>query len=935
MMSSKDKSSTEENSAFIKEMLFNENFIKNINSLSKAILEFYKVSKNIYTNKELLINFGKKEINIDELTRNNKINEKSENFKINVRELIKTLKEIFNKLEINNKSQQINLSNFFEDAKIIFKRLRENRQEIISIMKHPSISYTKKNISEQKLMNIIRKRRANTIDPKNKNNLINSCINLDLKDFQNNNQNVLTEENGMEKLYEKNTRGKSKPNLFFVDEYSPDMNYLNTLPDFPKNNTQRNILNFNKKELEVQKLIQQNRILSMELAKYKSFINDGMNNKNMYNMNNFKKINIFIKDKDKDISQLKQEKYQTNNRYQKEVNKHNTEIVQLNQENEQIKTNSYISSNNSKSDFEKSIIRKMNKLMQENKQLKDNIEELKMRYVHSYVHSEFNMNVDNYLLKNDNLGENKTFLNKIIILEKKLNQKQKENTELSSKLINLKKKYEDKISVLSKKYNELTNNLINNQNKLINLQKESLNKNVIKDSLQHQSIKDTNGMQNLNSNENLDKIKKEYENKISTINKKVKELELIIEKVKKSESELNKQLSTLKKQIMEKDRKIKQLNYQIEELKSELLTKQAENQILSDNITNLELQNQNNDNINNNDILNKELIKEKDINNNLTEELNKIKQNNIILQNKLLSKEKKLTNLSIINNELEMREKEIEILKNENSSLKFENEQFKFKNNELKECFLNEENKNYIMQKNENEGLKQMIEKMQKEREKDDNELNMYKRENEKIKNQLIRLSKTLPEEYNELQKQYKSLEGKYLNLKNKNPNNQTSKNTKSEEKNEDKKDKELLEAKKEIEQLKKKNVELFTQLEDKEINKNFYDNRSEDANKSNYEEEFDLRKMAKGARDKNRSQDVNIDYPGLQNYKEKVRELEFYYNSLENLVKKLLLTIQCNPKNKTYVNELCKIVGFDSETTNKIITNKNKNFILGLFSKQ
>ena len=934
-MSSKDKTFTEENSSVIKEMLFNEKFIKNINSLSKAILEFYKVSKNIYTNKELLINFGKKEINIDELTRNNKINEKPENMKINVRELIKTLNEIFIKLEINNKSQQINLSNFFEDAKIIFKRLRENRQEIISKMKQPSISCAKKNLSERGLTNIFKKKRANTIDDRNKCDLVNSCINLDLKDFQNSNQNILTEENGMKKLYGKNTRGKSKPNLFLVDEYSPDMNYLNTLPDFPKNNTQRNILNFNKEEFEIQKLIMQNKKLSMELAKYKSFINDGMNNKNMYNMNNFKKINIFIKDKDKDISQLKQEKYQTNNRYQKEVNKHNTEIVQLNQENEQIKTNSYISSNNSKSDFEKSIIQKMNKLMQENKQLKDNIEELKMRYVHSYVHSEFNMNVDNYLLKNDNLGENKTFLNKIIILEKKLNQKQKENTELSSKLINLKKKYEDKISVLSKKYNELTNNLINNQNKLINLQKESLNKNVIKDSLQHQSIKDTNGMQNLNSNENLDKIKKEYENKISTINKKVKELELIIEKVKKSESELNKQLSTLKKQIMEKDRKIKQLNYQIEELKSELLTKQAENQILSDNITNLELQNQNNDNINNNDILNKELIKEKDINNNLTEELNKIKQNNIILQNKLLSKEKKLTNLSIINNELDMREKEIEILKNENSSLKFENEQFKFKNNELKECFLNEENKNYIMQKNENEGLKQMIEKMQKEREKDDNELNMYKRENEKIKNQLIRLSKTLPEEYNELQKQYKSLETKYLNLKNKNPNNQTSKNTKSEEKNEDKKDKELLEAKKEIEQLKKKNVELFTQLEDKEINKNFYDNRSEDANKSNYEEEFDLRKMAKGARDKNRSQDVNIDYPGLQNYKEKVRELEFYYNSLENLVKKLLLTIQCNPKNKTYVNELCKIVGFDSETTNKIITNKNKNFILGLFSKQ
>ena len=345
-MSSKDKTFTEENSSVIKEMLFNEKFIKNINSLSKAILEFYKVSKNIYTNKELLINFGKKEINIHELTRNNKINEKPENMKTNVRELIKTLNEIFNKLEINNKSQQINLSNFFEDAKIIFKSLRENRQEIISKMKQPSISCAKKNLSEQKLTNIFKKKRANTIDARNKNNLVNSYINLELKDFQNlntkfqnNNQNILTEENGMKKLYGKKTRGKSKPNLFLVDEYSPDMNYLNTLPDFPKNNTQRNILNFNKKEFEIQKLIMQNKKLSMELAKYKSFINDGMNNKNMYNMNNFKKINIFIKDKDKDISQLKQEKYQTNSRYQKEVNKQNTEIVQLNQENEQIKTN--------------------------------------------------------------------------------------------------------------------------------------------------------------------------------------------------------------------------------------------------------------------------------------------------------------------------------------------------------------------------------------------------------------------------------------------------------------------------------------------------------------------------------------------------------------------------------------------------------------------
>ena len=125
--------------------------------------------------------------------------------------------------------------------------------------------------------------------------------------------------------------------------------------------------------------------------------------------------------------------------------------------------------------------------------------------------------------------------------------------------------------------------------------------------------------------------------------------------------------------------------------------------------------------------------------------------------------------------------------------------------------------------------------------------------------------------------------------------------------------------------------MELVKQLEAKEINKNSFDNKSEQ-NISNYEEEFDLRKMAKGAKEKNRSQDINIDYPGIQAIKEKYRELDFYYNSLENLVKKLLLNIHCNPKNKVYITELCKLVKFDLETTNRIIMNKNKNFLLGIF---
>ena len=189
-----------------------------------------------------------------------------------------------------------------------------------------------------------------------------------------------------------------------------------------------------------------------------------------------------------------------------------------------------------------------------------------------------------------------------------------------------------------------------------------------------------------------------------------------------------------------------------------------------------------------------------------------------------------------------------------------------------------------------------------------------------------------LSNEYTELQKQYDELESRYKkSLKNENKipksNSNNTTTTYDEIANE------LKKVKKQNEEIRKKNVELISQLEEKEIKHN-YDNKSEDGYKSNYEEEFDLRKMAKGAKEKNRSQDINIDYPGIQVIKERYRELDFYYNSLETLVKKLLLNIQVGPKNKTYVNELCKIVGFDLETTNKILNNKNNKKLLGLFQK-
>ena len=94
---------------------------------------------------------------------------------------------------------------------------------------------------------------------------------------------------------------------------------------------------------------------------------------------------------------------------------------------------------------------------------------------------------------------------------------------------------------------------------------------------------------------------------------------------------------------------------------------------------------------------------------------------------------------------------------------------------------------------------------------------------------------------------------------------------------------------------LQKNNRDLQFKLEEKQVEKELSGYRTEDVNFSNYEEEFDLKKMVNGARDKNRSEDINIDYPGVQGIKDKYRELTQNMNMLEEQVKILLSNINCS----------------------------------------
>ncbi len=122
------------------------------------------------------------------------------------------------------------------------------------------------------------------------------------------------------------------------------------------------------------------------------------------------------------------------------------------------------------------------------------------------------------------------------------------------------------------------------------------------------------------------------------------------------------------------------------------------------------------------------------------------------------------------------------------------------------------------------------------------------------------------------------------------------------------------------MKKLKKKNASLISRIEFKSLKRSsFFEHKTEIEKYSIWEEEFDLKKMAKGAREKNRSFDMYIDNPFYQTMKDKYRELDYNYNILQYLIEKLLGKININNDNGKTVIGICKILKIDFEKIVKI----------------
>ena len=990
----------------LNEDFLNDDFVKNINTLSDSIKEYYKVTKNTNQNKTILLNAIEKKLNESESISNILFSENNEDYN-NVQsynEVSKKIIEFFIKLKENINSDQRNLFSFFEDAKIIFKKLKDYRQEYIqNKIKKQRFSCSFKEKNKNMSPNIYHK--INNIQ----NQYQNSEINFKNFEIQKNRVYPLTNRIEINNNFDK----QNLRTMIQKENISDDSNKMNKTSDskqIKKYTDNNKFLNEIEKLKNINKKYEFNiRRLNLDLKKYQSELeilkkarsfNNILSKTNEENDNNQIIQDELSINKDKIISSLKSEIEKNNKKYSDLFNNYR----KLQEENKRLQIKNGPNNN---------IYNKLNNLIKENIKLKNNIELLRTNAPNNNSQSDLNykLNVKKFELDYNNknyIKEIDALKKKILLVEKNLADEQLKNKELKNENNMLKNKHELEKQQLSKRNVDLSTKLINKQNELLILQKDILGKtkeienlkislnsidsqnnqmliesiktifeqenNSVKNSVNrpwnnlneslnrilenyknenqelkinfHEKIKyyqeqlksaknellekiQTNTENDIKNKKQINDIKNDYDKKMEEVNNKNKIIDHYLNLYQEVNNNLMNRLCQTNQKVSAKDMKIIQLQEENQQLKEKI--EELYNLKDSNNLNNIDLKIKE-ENIN----LIKKLDEQKQTNEKLKEELKVISNEHNIYQKRLLSLGVKFIGeheFKISKDEaFERLNDEIEQLKGQNETLKDMIEtltkDFLSKNKEKKEN--NEKYDDEVLKKqyDELEGLKQKTYKYINEQGNNGDEMNILKKENEKLTKQIMKFSN----EYTELQKQYDELENRYkFSLKNENkiPNSNSNITTTTY----DEIANELKKVKKENEQIRKKNLELISQLEEKEI-KHDYDNKSEDGYKSNYEEEFDLRKMAKGAKEKNRSQDINIDYPGIQAIKEKYRELDFYYNSLETLVKKLLLNVQVGPKNKTYVNELCKIVGFDLETTNKILNNKNSKKLLGLFQK-
>lgn len=879
-----------------KNKIYDDEFVSLINGLNESIKEFYKVSIHNISETNTIISYyeeqGKSiEILLNEIINSNQFQKMDEFI-----EKISQINMLINQLKINSTSSQKNLDLFFEDAKILFKRMKLKRKEKLEEIKNntqnsdtfkspiisinPFLSFQKvysqiinllnkmndysyiisgvntgmanefinlqKNISKELefLMNMIRNNliNANAININSYNNSItNTSNNYPERKRSKSQTNSLNKEFERMKNIIKNNEMKIKELTKQLNIYKNNLRESGKLTDteIRISDSNKNSLNLKIKKLE-------------QLIKEKDIIISAFNNSQVgiiNDNNSTKNLSQIIMQKDAKISELEQELIV----YQKNENILNTQIPDLNNK-LQMKINQYenqISLMNNKNVSLNRIIMNKNK---EILKLQNEKNQLSMKL------NQGRANISN--IKIQNMDSNS-------LQDEENIQKLKEDLE---KYKNMNKEYENQIM-------ELSNNGINNNKDIEML----VNKNNI------------------------------YEQRINKVNLKYNNLYKIVEDQKMTLNQLNKEIINYKKKEKINEETNAKYLKQIDELntnilstnkiikaKDELIKQLSEKEISAFN-------NQNNGNNSNNNKSN-EIFLLKMENENLKKQLEEF-QNNILQKNNInnnLIKTDNIKDIQDLNIRLKEENKAIQI---QNSDLLKKIKELTLQDKQIQDSFSSQKDaisklESDLVKKNEElEGLKTFIFKLQSQLES-------------KADKQEKEMGSSLS-----LRKKSNNLDNKSFEGSGKDATAEKMKVILNK----------LNDAEKQISILQNKNRDLQFQLEDKQIQKELQGFRTEDNNISNYEEEFDLKKMVNGARDKNRSEDINIDYPGVQGIKDKYKELLQNMNMLEEQVKILICNMNINNKVRPQIRQICQLMRISAKNIELIIAGKDKKKALGL----
>jgi hypothetical protein len=490
--------------------------------------------------------------------------------------------------------------------------------------------------------------------------------------------------------------------------------------------------------------------------------------------------------------------------------------------------------------------------------------------------------------------------------------------EKDKEIFNLKQQlniYEQNEQNFNKQIDNLTNQF---QNKRLQYEKEifTLRYNMAKninDSQGNININKTIGSksennQNLKFLKNPDNINNDYIAQITSLNNTNMNLTAIIKKQKTIIAGLQKEISNYKAKLAQYEKlnknQIEQMNNNIYknnkiiEQKDELIKQLREKKDIPNSQININMSNQ----ANNNELIHLKIENEK-----LKEEINLLK---LSPSNNLINNNNDNMNLLYNNNFQELQQLNIKLME-ENNSLK------------LKVANI-EKNPNLLTTNGEFNNLyeqqKETIERLESEVNKKKEEIGGLQDFIAKLQSKLENSNFYLPvPKAHSTSKIQRNAQGA--------KNNMNDDYTKTLKKLIDLNNK----ANKEIEILKNKNKELQYKLEEKQVEEELSGFKTEDVNFSNYEEEFDLRKMINGAKDKNKSEDINIDYPGMQGVKDKNKELQQRVNMLSEQVKILISNININNKIKPQISQLCQLMKIPPKNIQLIIAGKNKKQNLGI----